>query len=220
MKILALDTALNACSAAIWTEGGVVARAFESRARGHAEALMPMIEGLRREAGIAYADLDRLAVTVGPGSFAGTRVGLSAARGLALATDLPLIGITTLEAIAFGLDPNADEAIVAVFDAYRGEIYVQVFGSGLEPLTEPLALPADEAAARIPRSRVLLAGNGAARLVPALEARGISWRIAPGREEPDAAMFAGLAALRAPGDAPPSPLYLRPPDAKLPANAA
>lgn len=218
MKILALDTALNACSAAIWTDGRVVARAFESRARGHAEALMPMIEGLRREAGIAYADLDRLAVTVGPGSFAGTRVGLSAARGMALATGLPLIGITTLEAVAFGME--ADEAIVAAFDAYRGEIYLQVFGKALEPLTEPLALPADEAAGRISRSRVLLAGNGADRLVPALEARGISWRVAPGREEPDAAVFAGLAALRAPGDAPPSPLYLRPPDAKLPANAA
>ena len=220
MKILALDTALNACSAAIWANSAVLSQAFELRARGHAEALLPMIEGVRREAGLAFADLGRLAVTVGPGSFAGTRVGLAAAHGLALATGLPLVGITTLEAVAFGLTANAETAIVSVFEAYRGEVYVQAFGAGLEVLSEPAALPAEEAAARCPRPRVLLAGNGAARLAPALEQSGIAWEIATGREEPEAALFAGLAVLREPNHARPAPLYLRPPDARLPAEAA
>jgi len=116
VRILAFDTALGACSAAVWADGLVLARAFEPRSRGHAEALLPMIEAVLAEAGLRLDALDRLAVTVGPGSFAGTRVGLAAARGLALATGLPLVGVTTLEAVAFDLPAPAGSAIVSAND--------------------------------------------------------------------------------------------------------
>lgn len=230
MRILAFDTALAAISVAIRCDGAVRAHAFELRARGHAEALMPLIATVCRDAGVPYAALDRLVVTVGPGSFAGTRVGLAAARGLALALDRPVIGITTLEAVAFGLPAagglkngtadekpaGAEDVIVAVFDAYRAEVYFQMFGPALHPLTPPLALPPAAAADRIGNRRAILCGNGAARLAPELDRRGTACTVAPDRDYPDAALFAALGETRQPGATPPAPLYLRPPDARLP----
>jgi tRNA threonylcarbamoyladenosine biosynthesis protein TsaB len=217
VRVLAFDTALGACSAAIWADGVVLARAFEPRSRGHAEALLPMIETVLNEAGLRLDALNRLAVTVGPGSFAGTRVGLAAARGLALATGLPLVGITTLEAVAFDLPADAGSAIVSAFDAYRGELYIQIFDPDLRQRTPPAALPPEAAADLVDRAEAVLAGNAAARLAPALTARGIACTVAEGREQPDAALVAALAARRQPDATPPAPLYLRPPDAKLPA---
>jgi tRNA threonylcarbamoyladenosine biosynthesis protein TsaB len=216
VRILAFDTALAACSAAVWADGVVLARAFEPRGRGHAEVLLSMIETVLDEAGLGFDALDRLAVTVGPGSFAGTRVGLATARGLALAAGLPVVGVTTLEAVASDLTARAGSAIVSAFDAYRGELYVQVFGAGLRPRTAPAALPLDAAVELIHGHEAVLAGNAAGRLAPALTARGIACVVAEGREQPDAALIAALAARRQPDVTPPAPLYLRPPDAKLP----
>src|SRR5580704_978202 len=100
IRILAVDTALGACSAAV-LEGDVVrAHRFVATERGHAEALAPMVQETMREAEIAFADLDRLAVTTGPGTFTGQRVGLAFMRGLRLALKKPLAGITTLDAMA------------------------------------------------------------------------------------------------------------------------
>jgi tRNA threonylcarbamoyladenosine biosynthesis protein TsaB len=217
VRILAFDTALGACSAAVWADGLVLARAFEPRSRGHAEALLPMIEAVLAEAGLRLDALDRLAVTVGPGSFAGTRVGLAAARGLALATGLPLVGVTTLEAVAFDLPAPAGSVIVSAFDAYRSEFYVQVFDPDLRPRTPPAALPPDAAVDLVDRPDAVLTGNAAARLMPALVAHGVACALAGGREQPDATLVAALAARRQPAATPPTPLYLRPPDAKLPA---
>lgn len=217
MRILGFDTALGACSAALWADGAVRARRFATLSRGHAEILLPMIQDVCAEAGCGFDALDRLAVTIGPGSFAGTRVGLAAARGLALATGLPLVGVTTLEAVVAGLAADAETALVAVLDAYRGEVYVQLFGPGLEPRSAPAALPPDAAAALVDRPRARLAGSGAAVLSPLLAARGVAVDVAAGREQPDAAWVAALAAGRAPG-VPPAPLYLRPPDATPPAR--
>ena len=102
MLILAIDTALDACTAGILdTEAGkLVAQESEAMKRGHAEALMPLIARVMKASGIAFAGLDRIAVTTGPGSFTGLRVGLSAARGIALAADKPVVGVTTLTAYA------------------------------------------------------------------------------------------------------------------------
>ncbi|MCH7931874.1 MAG: tRNA (adenosine(37)-N6)-threonylcarbamoyltransferase complex dimerization subunit type 1 TsaB, partial [Proteobacteria bacterium] len=94
MNVLALDTATAACSVALWSDGTVLAQRFATMARGHAEALMPMVEAVMAEAGLAFADLDLVATTVGPGTFTGLRVGLAAARGLALAGGLPIVGVT------------------------------------------------------------------------------------------------------------------------------
>src|SRR6266852_3656015 len=102
MLILAIDTALDACAAAVLDidAGRLIAQESQAMKRGHAEALMPLIARVIKAAGIAFAALDRIAVTTGPGSFTGLRVGLSAARGIALAADKPVVGLTTLAAYA------------------------------------------------------------------------------------------------------------------------
>src|SRR3954469_22770424 len=101
MRVLAIDTALEACSAAVLdTEHGTVASESLPMLRGHAEALMPLIARVMAQADMPFASLDRIAVTTGPGSFTGLRVGISAARGIALASGKPAIGLTTLSAYA------------------------------------------------------------------------------------------------------------------------
>ena len=106
MRLLALDTATAACSVALWRDGAVLARRFEAMLRGQSEALMPMVGAVLAEAGCGFKDLDAIAVTVGPGAFTGLRIGLAAARGMALAAELPLIGVTTLEAVVHGVPPS------------------------------------------------------------------------------------------------------------------
>ena len=100
MNILGIDTALGACSAALTADARVVAHAFEEMQRGHAEALAPMVDALMRNAGLSYAALNRIAVTTGPGTFTGQRVGLAFARAMALALKIPAVGVTTLDVMA------------------------------------------------------------------------------------------------------------------------
>src|ERR1700674_1714935 len=122
MRILAADTALGACSAAVLENGKLGAHAFQLMARGHAEALAPMVEHVMREAGLAFTALDRLGVTTGPGTFTGQRVGLAFMRGLALTLKLPLVGVTTLDAMAKAALASVDVgAAVVCADARRGE---------------------------------------------------------------------------------------------------
>ncbi|SVB53720.1 uncharacterized protein METZ01_LOCUS206574, partial [marine metagenome] len=100
MKLLALDAATTSCSVACWSGGAVIAQREETAGRRQAEILMPMVQSAMREAGFDYNMLDLIAVTIGPGSFTGVRIGLAAARGIALASGLPLTGVTTLQALA------------------------------------------------------------------------------------------------------------------------
>src|SRR5438105_15944770 len=102
MLILAIDTALDACAAGVLDTdvGRLIARESQPMKRGHAEALMPLIARVINQSGVSFATLDRIAVTTGPGSFTGLRVGLSAARGIALAAGKPVVGLTTLTACA------------------------------------------------------------------------------------------------------------------------
>lgn len=218
--ILALETALAACSAAIWRDGVIVARAFAPMARGHAEALLPMVEGVRADAGLAYSDFNRLAVSIGPGSFAGIRAGLAAARGFALALGLPLAGIGTLQLLA--ACAGGSGPVAAVVNARNAQVYFQPFSQDFNPLAPPALLAVDAASGwlrgRADMNDFRLAGDGAPLLVPlpGLDAGQIFPAILP-----DAAVLAGLAA-RYPGQVghDVSPLYLRPPDARLPAAAA
>jgi tRNA threonylcarbamoyladenosine biosynthesis protein TsaB len=126
MLILAIDTALDACAAAVLDTGSgrLIAQASEAMKRGHAEALMPLISGVMKQAGVPFATLDRIAVTTGPGSFTGLRVGLSAARGIALAADKPVVGLTTLSAYAAPVI-GEDEAhpIISAIDARHDHVY-------------------------------------------------------------------------------------------------
>jgi tRNA threonylcarbamoyladenosine biosynthesis protein TsaB len=216
MRLLALDTATSACSAALWRDGRVLARRLQPMARGQSEALLPMVAAVMDEAGLAFADLDLLAVTVGPGAFTGIRIGLAAARGLAVATGLPLAGIATTEAVAAAV-PAAERSgrtLVVAIDSKRDEIWAQAFSAELAPLGPILAL-LPEAAAALAAGPLVVAGDAAPRLLAlrpdALAASSPGW--------PDAAVVAGLAARHwASGTAlPPEPLYLRPADVTLPA---
>ncbi len=220
VKVLGLDTACGACSAAIWSDDAIVARRFEQRARGHAEALMPMVQAVMDDSVIDYDALDAIAVTRGPGTFTGLRIGLAAARGLALATGRPLIGRTTLEVIAAeAAKEHPGVPILAAIDARRGQVYAQSFRSDLSSDSEPRALTLDAAANLVPNGRVIYAGDMARELNTVRPAPGV---IASGSGQPDAAVLARLvASLPLPRSSDPvSPLYLRAPDAILPEQAS
>ncbi|MBT4489071.1 MAG: tRNA (adenosine(37)-N6)-threonylcarbamoyltransferase complex dimerization subunit type 1 TsaB, partial [Rhodospirillaceae bacterium] len=206
MPILAFDTTQGACSAAIADDGRLLSQRNEAMQRGHAEYLLPMIEAVRIQAGIIYQDLDLIAVTVGPGTFTGVRVGLAAARALALVHDIPVLGIGTLELLAQPAVTTTDGGIIAAIDARRGELYVQAFDRTGQPVTEATAGPVPSF---VPPSGLLpglLVGTGASLLGAALP----NWRIEGSIVQPDAAVLARAAEAwrhRA-CHRPPSPLYL------------
>ncbi|MCW8835308.1 MAG: tRNA (adenosine(37)-N6)-threonylcarbamoyltransferase complex dimerization subunit type 1 TsaB [Rhodospirillales bacterium] len=222
MKILGIDTATTACSAALWSGEGVVARRFAVMARGQAEALMPMMRTVMDEGGVAFAELDAIAVTVGPGAFTGLRIGLAAARGLALSVDRPVIAITTMEAVAAGTEDaeRAGRNVLVALDAKRSDVYAQLFDSGLKPIAPPEAILPERLTEALSSAPLLLVGDYAERLLPVLLAAGVDVVLSKASPHPDAAVVARLAAFRVsleglPGEDAPSaaPLYLRPPDA-------
>ncbi len=148
MRVLAIDTALEACSAAVLDIAQPQAMVHETlpMARGHAEALMPMIDRVVRKSGLQYEQFDRIAVTIGPGSFTGLRVGIAAARGIALAAGKPAIGLSTLAALAAPLIAEDDSgAVVAAIDARHDHVYLQVFGPGGRTLVTPRVTPVRDA---------------------------------------------------------------------------
>ena len=152
MIVLGLDTCLNACSVAVRDDGRVLAAASEVMARGHQERLAPMAERVMAEAGVGFARLDRIGVTVGPGSFTGLRVGLAFAKGLGAALSIPVVGVGTLEALAAGTEEThsgmAGGLVFAAIDARREQLYLQGFEDG-RPLMAPDVLPVEVAAARL-----------------------------------------------------------------------
>lgn len=219
MALLAVECATNACSAALWLDGKAGPHRFLPMRRGHAETIIPMVREVMDEAACAFSDLDAIAVTTGPGAFTGIRIGLSAARGIALAANLPLIGITTLEAVAAAND-HGDSYLLVALDSKRDDIYVQLFSPGHAPLSDPASVIPGEAAGAVPEGAELaLAGDAADRVATALMSREPAALRLTGPDLPDAAVVARLAAQRLatappkPGDPLPSALYLRPPDA-------
>jgi len=212
VNILAIDTCLDACSVAVCAGERVLASASEPMARGHQERLAPMAQAMMAAAGLPFKDLTRVAVTVGPGSFTGLRVGLAFAKGLALALDIPCVGIGTLEALAESAEGGAN-FVAACIDAHRSQVYLQTFIDGRAAMA-PDVLPVEIAAARLaelwPGGPGLLVGSGAALLADVIAGA----RLEPDRL-PDPVAVARLgAAVRSP--AAPRPLYLRAPDARLP----
>ncbi|HEY1631131.1 MAG TPA: tRNA (adenosine(37)-N6)-threonylcarbamoyltransferase complex dimerization subunit type 1 TsaB [Rhizomicrobium sp.] len=203
MNILAVDTALGACSAAVLMDGAVAAHRFVPMDRGHAEALAPMVEEAMQ--GIAFASLDRLAVTTGPGTFTGQRVGLAFMRGLRIALKMPLVGVTSLATMAAqAMDETGCVRAAALHDARRDEFYVEIAPGGA-----PAVMARADAAALLADFDGALAGTGA-KLVDLPRATLSTVR------QPDALWVARMA-LRMPAPQEvPHPLYLRAPDAKLP----
>lgn len=218
LKILALDSALSACSVAVLVDGAVSAVRRQPMARGQAEALLPMVRAAMDEARLGFGELDRLAVTVGPGSFTGLRIGLATARGLALATSLPLTGITTLEALAAATDPEErrGRTVAALVDSRRGDVFMQAFDADVAPLSEPA--PADPAAldAMLPAGPLLLAGDAAPAALKVLRDAGRDAVLATDSTAPDPVIVARLAAALPRPDGPVTALYLRAPDVSLP----
>ena len=218
MLVLAFDTAMAALSVAVArVDGGrteILAEHFERRATGHAEVLVPLIGEVMARSGTEFEALDRIAVTTGPGTFTGVRIGVATARGLALASGVPVVGVTTLEAVAARHAGDAgDRAVAAVFDARRGEVYVQCFSPRLQPLTEAKALHYDAARDEIRTFDPIVVGTGAG-----LIGEDGAGTAAAGDDAnlPDARMVATRAAAHEVPADPVAPLYLRPPDAKLP----
>lgn len=222
--LLALDTALGGCSAALVADGDggarVLSHRFEARAKGHAERLVPMVSEVLAEASVTFGDIDRLGVTVGPGTFTGLRVGVSAVRGLRLATGCPVVPVNTLDAIRANLaadEATRGETVAIAIDARRNEIYLQLFDAEDGALTGPMLAALDDLAALVPEGPVLAAGTGAALLAENLGPEHVA-RVSPASPQPDAAKFGLVLLGREASTEPPAPLYLRRPDAKLPSR--
>lgn len=218
MLILSIDTALDACAAAVLdTAGGVIARESLAMKRGHAEALMPLIARVMKASGVGFAALDRVAATTGPGSFTGLRVGLSAARGIALAAGKPVVGVTTLTAFAAPIvSENGAHPVISAIDARHDHVYFQVLGDDGRSLIKPKVAPVAEALEAARFGTPHLVGNAA----DILAARWPADAPPPFRIDqqgaPDITWVAWLGAAVNPESSPARPYYLRAPDAKPP----
>ena len=217
MLILAIDTALDACAAAILdTEsGGLLARESQLMKRGHAEALMPMIARVMQSAGLSFTSLDRIAVTVGPGSFTGLRVGISAARGLALAAKRPAVGLTTLSAYAAGVVGQSGTApVISAIDARHDHVYFQIVAGDGNQLVRPGVAAIDAAIAASQFGPPHLVGNAAGILADRWPKDGPQPVAVDPQPAPDISWIAWLGAAANPGTNPARPFYLKAPDAK------
>jgi tRNA threonylcarbamoyladenosine biosynthesis protein TsaB len=220
MRVLAIDTALEACSAAVLDTGsGDVVSESMPMVRGHAEALMPLIARVMKQADVAFSALDRVAVTTGPGSFTGLRVGIAAARGIGLAATKPVIGLTTLAAYAAPHIAQDDKTAIAVaIDARHQHVYLQIFGAGGRTLIAPRIVSIGDAVRAAAHGPVRIVGTGAAMLALAWPSHEPPVLVDESRA-PDIAWVCRLAVAADEGASEPKPLYLRAPDAQ-PQDAA
>jgi tRNA threonylcarbamoyl adenosine modification protein YeaZ len=222
MRVLAIDTALEACSVAVLDTAQPQRAVHESQpmVRGHAEALMPMVARVLDRAELDADRLDRIAVTVGPGSFTGLRVGIAAARGIALAAGKPAVGLTTLAAFAAPLIAADDTVpVVSAIDARHGHVYLQVFGAGGLTLVKPQLASVAGALEAAHGTAPRLIGTAAEMLARAWP-HDAPLPVSVGAERaPDIQWVARLGAAAPAGSAPPKPLYLRAPDAQPQAAA-
>ena len=223
MLILAIDTALDHCAAAVLDTDSAVMRAQETlpMKRGHAEALMPLVARVRQQSGIAFQELDRIVVTTGPGSFTGLRVGLSAARGIALAAHKPVVGVTTLSAYAAPVvSADGDAPVISAIDARHDHVYYQIVSGNGDELVAPKVAPIDDLLADARFAAPNLVGNAASMLAERWPAGATAPVAVDNQPGPDIAWVAWLGAAADPAHAPARPFYLRAPDVKPPAGAA
>jgi tRNA threonylcarbamoyladenosine biosynthesis protein TsaB len=217
MLILAIDTALDACAAGVLdTEAGrLIAQESQAMKRGHAEALMPLIARVIGQSGIGFKALDRIAVTTGPGSFTGLRVGLSAARGIALAANKPVVGLTTLTAYAAPIvSQNGEHPVISAIDARHDHVYLQVVSGNGSSLIRPRVASIEEALGAARFGAPHLVGNAAGILADRWPAQALPPFKVDAQPAPDIAWVGWLGAAVSPNTAPARPFYLRAPDAK------
>jgi tRNA threonylcarbamoyladenosine biosynthesis protein TsaB len=219
MNVLAFDTCLGGVSVAVRWQGArggwLACDRFELREGGHAERLMPMIAEVMEEAGLAFSDLERIAVTVGPGTFTGVRGGVAAARGLALASGVPVVGATSLAVMAHRADellgPRDEQLLAVAVDARRGMVYLQLFADAQDRTSRPLLLAPEEVAALVAAKPVTIVGSGAPAVAGAIVAAGGKAEAHLADLQPHARSLALLAPHLTP-ISPLRPLYLRLPD--------
>ena len=219
MLILAIDTALDACAAAVLdTEAGqLIAQESQAMKRGHAEALMPLIGRVIAASGTAFASLGRVAVTTGPGSFTGLRVGLSAARGIALAANIPVVGVTTLTAYAAPIvSEDGEHPVISAIDARHDHVYLQVVSGNGSALVRPRVTPIAEALDAWRFGAPYLVGNAAGILAERWPSHADAPLKVDAQSAPDISWVGWLGAAVSPGSAPARPFYLRAPDVKPP----
>lgn len=224
MKILALETSAKAVSAAVSEDGKILASGYQDTGLTHSRTLMPIVEHLFRNTGLTLQDMDAVAVSAGPGSFTGIRIGVSAAKGLAFAADKPAVGVSTLAAMARNV-AFCDGLVVCAMDARRNQIYNALFlaqDGHLTRLTEDRAVALADLAEELrddPRPKTVV-GDGAQLCAEALDGAGIACRLAPPHLIMQNAMSVALEAehLAAEGGLVSaqalSPVYLRPPQAQ------
>jgi tRNA threonylcarbamoyladenosine biosynthesis protein TsaB len=216
MRLLVIDTALGACTAAVFEDARLLAAQFLPMTKGHQERLGGVVRDVVAEAGGGFDGLDRIGVTVGPGSFTGLRVGLAFAQGLGAALDRPVVGISALDGLAGSL-PEDGSPVAALIDARRGQVYIKQFVNGVAAGPDE-ALTLEEAAQRVAAlgPDVRLVGNGAPVLIDAFP--DVKHALVDDRVAPSPEALARLAAAADPATNLPKPLYLRAPDATPPSR--
>jgi len=215
MRILAIDTALGACSACVLEAGETEPLAQEQLAmeRGHAEALMPLVERVMNAVDGGFSSLGRVAVTVGPGSYTGLRVGVSAARAIAFAAGIPAVGVTTVAACAAPLiGRESGRVIAAALDAKHGQVWFQALTSEGKPLVSIRQVSYRDAARAIGAGPVSLVGSAALAVANEAWAIGLDAVVVDDTKAPDITWVARLGLIADPETAPPRPLYLKAPE--------
>lgn len=216
--ILAIDTSMRRSAIAIVRNGKILAYQQDvPDSRGQAERLMPLVMATLKQAGLDFADIGQIVATVGPGSFTGLRVGLAAARGIALAADIPVQGITSFDALAEAVRQTTDAhlPIAVAIDSRRGDVFFRLDLPG--KTGEASALSPAQAASACPTTPFHLCGDGAAMILAAMNGRD-DVTTHDDITAPDARILAIMAETGRPL-VPPTPLYMRPPDVTLPKHA-
>jgi tRNA threonylcarbamoyladenosine biosynthesis protein TsaB len=217
MLLLAIDTALDACAAGLLDTrtGQLIAHESQPMKRGHAEALMPLLARVMQQSGIPFAELDRIVVTTGPGSFTGLRVGLSAGRGIGLAAGKPVVGVTTLAAYAAPVvTRNGEAPVIAAIDARHDHVYFQAVSGNGTSLQRPCVIPIDEAIEAARFGAPHLVGNAAHLLAARWPADAPQPVAIDEQPAPEISWVGWLGAAVDPQTALARPFYLRAPDAK------
>lgn len=183
MKILALETSAKSVSAAVVENGAVLCSAYQNTGLTHSRTLMPLVDGMLRAADLTCADMGLIAVSHGPGSFTGLRIGVSAAKGLAWTLELPCCGVSTLLAMAQNLR-HMDATVICAMDARRNQVYNAVFHAEkgqLRRLCEDRAIGLAQLAEELQNdsSHKIVVGDGAQLCCTYLQKQGIECRLAP-----------------------------------------
>ena len=161
-RILSIETSTSICSVAIHEQGELLALAEIKEPGAHAEKLLLLVDELFEKSGLSFGDLDAVAVSQGPGSYTGLRIGVSTAKGISYALEIPLIGINTLQAMAASQSVAPGDYVVAVLDARRKEVYTQTFGDSLQELSPIEAVVLEEGVfgSILEKGRVYFVGDG------------------------------------------------------------